>query len=215
VAEPEAHEQLRFRCPACGSPRIPLAAEQPASSETMAHLKAARGASSSQLAWKAAAGVSAGFGVLGLLIMTGVFAIVSPPLIPIIASYLLASSPLLFAAIGFKNASKRSGQVSGELQQAWLIAARDIARSKGIMRASDLTSVMRIDEKQAEQLMMQLAAFDEIRPDVTEAGDLAVSIRGARMRVATPENEPRPEAASEPAEQEAGDEPQGRGKAGA
>jgi hypothetical protein len=184
IAEAEPDPVLRFRCPACGGPRIPHATPPAAAGEALVHLKAARSVRSSQLAWKAASVSAAIFGVISLLIMIGVFSIMSPPLIPTLAGYVLCAIPFVFAAVGWRKGGARMAEVSRALDEAWLYAAKDLVKRKGIMRAGDLADAMRIAPEQAEHIMVRLASADELRSDVTESGDLAVSMRSPRVRIA-------------------------------
>jgi hypothetical protein len=187
VAEPEPDPVVRWRCPACGGPRIPFPSPPAVAGEAIVELRKARSARSSQLAWKTGAAVSGGFSVLAILILLGVASIVHPPLIPLIAGLVLCAFPLTFALVGMKKAAGRTQEVARSLDEAWLLAARDLVRRKGIMPTAELASSMRIDHEQAEKLMARLGALDELRSDITDSGDIAVSIRGgARMRVAAP-----------------------------
>ncbi|MBI5536604.1 MAG: hypothetical protein HY898_28040 [Deltaproteobacteria bacterium] len=186
VAEPEPDPVVRWRCPACGGPRIPYASPPAAAGEAIVELRKVRSARSSQIAWRTAGIVSGAFGVLAVLIMLGVASIVHPPLVSLIAGLVLSGFPLFFAGLGLKKAAGRTSEISRGLEEAWLLAARDLVRRKGIMPTKELAASMRIDHEQAEKIMARLGALDELRSDITDSGDLAVSVHGARMRVAAP-----------------------------
>ncbi|HQP34888.1 MAG TPA: hypothetical protein PLI95_06910, partial [Polyangiaceae bacterium] len=191
IAEPEPDPVVRFRCPACGGPRIPAPGVGQRDA-AFAHLKKARSANASKLAWKTSGAVTAGFGVLGLAIITGVFAIVSPPLTAVLAGYVLGLAPLAFGALAWSKAKGRASETATELDEAWFAAARGVLERRGMMRASELAEALRVDPAQAEQMLVRLASHDDIRSDVTEGGDLALSVRGARLRVAEPPAEAEP-----------------------
>jgi hypothetical protein len=130
--------------------------------------------------------VSGAFSVLATLVLLGVASIVHPPLIPLVAGLVLCAFPLAFAALGWKNAVARTSQVTRALDEAWFLAARDLVRRKGIMPTAELAESMRIDHVQAERIMARLGALDELHSDITDSGDLAVSLQGAaRVRVAS------------------------------
>jgi hypothetical protein len=195
VAEVEPDPVTRFRCPACGGPRIPNVAGPKPGSDALDHLRSARSARSSQLAWRAGSITTGSFGVLATLIMLAVFSIVHPPLIPLIAGLILCAAPFAFAVIGWQKAGKRMAEFKRELDEAWQLAARDLVRNRGLMPATELAEVMRIDHAQAEKIMVRLASLDELRSEMTDSGDLAISVRGgARVRVAPAVDLPKPDA---------------------
>jgi len=209
IAVPEADPIMRWRCPVCGAPRIPHAGAA-STEEALAHLKAARSARSSQIVWKTSGFLGLGFGILALLVMTGVFAIVSPPFTAMFAGYLLAFTPLIFAALAWKKSKSKGPRITNELDAAWFDAAKDLLGRRGMTRASELAEALKISQAEAETLLLRLASQDDVRPDVTEGGDLAVSLRpNARVRV---QAEPAAEPVEEPA---AAGESDGKGKAGA
>jgi hypothetical protein len=194
VAEPEPDPVVRWRCPACGGPRLPYPSPPAATGESITELRKVRSARSSQLAWRTAAAVSGAFGVLGTLILLGVASIVHPPLIPLIAGLVLCAFPIAFMVLGLKKAAGRTEEVARALDEAWLLGARDLVRRQGIMPTTELARSMRIDHEQAEKIMARLGAPDELRSDITDSGDIAVSMRGARMRVAAPAESSNPAA---------------------
>lgn len=209
VAKPEADPIMRWKCPVCGGPRIPQAGEGN-TEDVLGHLKAARSARSSQLVWKTSGLLGAGFGVLALLILTGVFMIASPPLTAMIAGYVLGLLPVGFAGLAWSKSKSKSPRISSELDAAWFDAAKALLGRRGTTRASELADALKIPQAEAEKMLVRLASQDDVRPDVTEGGDLAVSLRPhARVRV---QAEPAAETVEEPA---AAGESDGKGKAGA
>lgn len=209
IARPEPDPVMRWRCPVCGGPRIPHAGAGNTEA-ALAHLQTARSARSSQLVWKTSGGLMAGFGVLALLILTGVFAIVSPPLTAMLAGYVLGLLPLAFAALAWSKSKSKTPRITSELDAAWFDAAKGLLSHKGMTRASELADSLKISKEEAEKMLVRLASQDDVRPDVTEGGDLAVSLRShGRVRV---QADPAPEPLEEPA---SAGEAESKGKAGA
>lgn len=209
IAAPEADPVMRWRCPVCGGPRIPHAGAG-STEEALAHLKSARSARSSQIVWKTSGLLSAAFGVLSLLILTGVFMIVSPPLTAMLAGYILGLLPVGFGALAWKKSRSKAPRIKSELDAAWFDAAKELLGRRGMTRATELAAALKISQAEAEKMLVSLASQDDVRPDVTEGGDLAVSLRpNARVRVHA-------EPVVEPVEQPANaGESEGKGKAGA
>lgn len=203
IAEPVAHPRMRFVCPVCGAPRVPARDKDFAPTKQLAaHLARARSAASSQTTWKVAAPAAAGFGVLALLLLVGVASIASPPTVALIVAALVTSMPFIFAALAWRNAGVREKEVSAELDAAWLEAAKSLAKLRGTVTASLLRDAFGVDDTEAQSLASRLGAANEIATEVTDSGDLALSMRiPEKVRVKTPtEPEAAPEVVEHPAE---------------
>lgn len=185
VVEPEPDPKVRFRCRACGAPRVPLKnAADRLSKAVVEQLGAARRSRASTVAWTAASVAAVAFGLLSVLVLTGVFAIAHAPLIPVLVGYAMAALPFLFGVLGWRNAVRRDAEMRTALDSAWLEAAREFTTSRGIVRAEELSEALHLGPAEAQEMLVKLATLEEIRSDVTEAGDLAVSVRVApRLRV--------------------------------
>lgn len=218
VAEPQPHPRLRFACPACGAPRVLVRDKgfQPSDDMTR-HLGKARSAASSMVTWKVASAAAAGFGVLAALLLTGVAMIASPPAFAILMGALVTSMPFIFAALGWRNAGVRHAELQAELDSTWLEAARTLAQSHGTVTAGQLGKTFGLDEAAARQLASRLGASNEVTTDVTDSGDLALSIRVPdKLRIdAGVEAKPVQADSGEVVEQAAGSDTGSRGKGGA
>lgn len=190
VAHPQPHPELRFTCPSCGAPRIPSPPDLTPSKAMTSALSTVRSARSSRSVWRVAAGLGAAFGLLSTLLLVGVAAIASPSLLPLIAAGTVAAMPLFFAALAWTKARQRQNQVRQSLDQAWLEAAKALTTSKGSVRASELVEAFGIEDDIAHQLVAHLGAHQEITTNVTEEGELALSVRGHLLRVAEPPPQP-------------------------
>jgi hypothetical protein len=186
VAEPVPHPRLRYACPACGAPRIRVQAKDFRPSDALqAHLAKARSASSSQTTWKVASAAAAAFGVLATLLLTGVIMIASPPSFAVLMAAVVTSLPFVFALLGWRNALRRSAELETELDASWLEAARTLAQTRETITASTLGEALGMDQESARHIASRLAASSEVSTDVTDSGELALSIRSpGRVRVA-------------------------------
>lgn len=193
VAQPQPHSELRFACPSCGAPRIPTPPDLEPSKAMTSALSTVRSARSSRAVWRVASGLGLAFGLLSTLLLVGVALIASPSLLPLIAAGTVAAMPLVFAALAWTKARQRQEQVQRSLDQAWLEAAKALTASKGSVRASEMVEAFGIEEDAAHQLIAHLGAHQEITTDVTEEGELALSVRGHLLRVAEPPPQPLPE----------------------
>lgn len=204
VAAPQQHPQLRFVCPACGAPRIPVPTNVEPSKAMTDALADVRSARSSRAVWRVAGGLTGAFGVLALLLFAGVLAIASPALVPALAGGLITAIPFIFAALALINAGRRDQQVKSSLDAAWIEAARSLAETKGTITPRQLRESFGLEESDARQLAARLGAHHEVTTDVTDEGELALSVAprvrvaDSPMRVAEPNEE-----AAEEVEEEA------------
>lgn len=186
VAQAEPHPQLRFACPACGAPRVPAVADLTPSASMTKALTTARSARSSKAVWQLAAGLSTGFGLLAVLILVGVSMIASPATFPLIVAGIVTAMPFVFALLALRNAAARTELVQQSLDEAWLQAAKSLTGARGSLRNAELAEAFGIDEDLSRNLLARLAAHSEVSTDVTDDGDLALSMRvpEERLRVA-------------------------------
>ena len=187
VAQPQPHPSLRFVCPACGAPRIPTTTDTQTSSAVAKALGTVRSAKSSQAVWKLASGLLGAFGGLTILLLVGVSLIASPSLLSLLAASVVTAMPLAFAALAWWKAAKRKEQVEGALDEAWMLAANDLIEARGSIQAPQLAEAFGIEANVADDLLTRLAARSEIATDVTDDGNLALSMRvPERLRVTSP-----------------------------
>lgn len=204
IVRPEPHPELRFACPACGAPRVPAVSNVTPSASLSKALSAARSARSSKAVWQLAAGLAAGFGVLATLILVGVSLIASPAMFPLIAAGVVTAMPFVFAVLALRNAAARKEQLQQSLDEAWLHAAKALTSARGSLRNTELAEAFGIDEDLSRNLLARLAAHSEVTTDVTDDGDLALSMRvPERLRVAPAVRVEATKDEGEPAEVEA------------
>ncbi len=111
--------------------------------------------------------------------------IAAPPSFAVLMAALVTSLPFVFALFGWRNALRRSAELETELDASWLEAARTVAQTRETITASTLGEALGMDEESARRLASRLAASSEVSTDVTDSGDLALSIRTSdRVRVA-------------------------------
>ncbi len=189
VAQPQAHPEMRLVCPACGAPRVPAPRGVEPSKAALAALRTTRSARSSRTAWRVAAGLAAAFGALAVLMLVGVSLIASPPLFALLAAGTVTAAPLVFAAVAWMKGQQRHEQVLASLDQAWVETAKQLASEKGSVRSEELAEAFGVDQDLARSLLARLGANPDVATDITDDGDLALSVR-APMRVAVPEPPP-------------------------
>ncbi len=172
------------------------------SDDLVRHLRTARSAASSMATWKAGGVAAAGFGVIATLLLTGVAMIASPPTFAVLMGALIAVLPFVFGAVAWRSAVARKVELDTELDNAWLEAARALAASRGTVTAAQLGEALGLDNAASRQLVSRLGASSEVTTDVTESGDLALSIRvPEKLRVDTgADDKPENAAAVEQAE---------------
>lgn len=184
VAAPDRDPVLRFACPACGAPRIPQPADaRKPSTTTFTHLRELRAARSSQTTWRAGAVLTSIFALFSALLLTGIALITSPPLVPLLAGSAVVAAPFVFALLALFKAKALTGRVRSELDLAWTSAAHDVADRRGVLRVAELAEDLQIDKELAQQLISQLASHDDVATEITDSGELSLSIRGERLRV--------------------------------
>ncbi len=151
----------------------------------VAHLDKARSAKASRNTWRVGAGLTVGFGILAMLILLGVIAIAQPSGFAVLMGFAVAAMPFVFAGVGMHNARKRLEETQREIDAAWLAVASDLVLSRASTTVSQLREMFHLDTPSAERLSTLLATHDDIRADVSDAGEIALIPRGKpRVRVA-------------------------------
>ena len=187
VAAPQKHPTLLLACPACGAPRVPAVPLLAPSKRVAEHLRKVRSARSSWLAWRLAAGLTLAFGALAAALLVGVSLVASPALFPLLAASVVAAMPFVFAGIAWHNAGRRATEVERELRAAWVQLAQHYTASRGAVRAHQLAEAFDIDDAQAQDLLAHVGALGEVITDVTDDGELALSMRApGRLRIDVP-----------------------------
>ena len=184
-ADLEASGTDRFRCKACGGPRIFLdTPDLTASGREVPLLERAqrariKGALLRLLAYSLlAAGGLALFGVVATIVL------LSPGLGP---SALLAVAAALPLASGFAlsrmGASIRAG-AERAVAEAELSVTEDVVRGLGReIEAAELAAVLHVREERAEELLAELSVNDVLSRRVTEAGSLGYTAPGLRVEL--------------------------------
>ena len=169
------------------------------------HLRKARSAEASRATWTVGGLVSAGFGVLASALLAGIASIASPPAFAVLMAALVTSMPFVFAVLGWRNAGLRETEAETELDIAWLEAAKALAAIRGTVTAGELRNAFGLGDEPAHLLAARLAASNEITSEITDAGQLALSMRTPELlRVATTDTGETSAAASETSEEKRG-----------
>jgi len=123
---------------------------------------------------------------------------------PLIAAGVVTAMPFVFAVLALRNAAARKEQLQQSLDEAWLHAAKALTSARGSLRNTELAEAFGIDEDLSRNLLARLAAHSEVTTDVTDDGDLALSMRvPERLRVAPAVRVEATKDEGEPAEVEA------------
>lgn len=185
-ADLEAAGDDRFRCAACGGPRIFLDSPDLLASgrEVLALQRAERarikGALLSILGWSLlAAGGLALFGAVVTLSLLSLGAAWSA-IVALAAALPLASGIVLTRMAG---GVRRDGERA--LAEAELSVAEDVVRGLGReVEAAELSTILHVGEPRAEELLAELSVNDLLERRVTEAGSLGYT--APRLRVEHP-----------------------------
>lgn len=199
VADVEPSGTLRWRCKACGGPRVPVEdALVVRTGREIPLLERAQRARMRAAGFRAAAGVVAGFGVISLLVSLLVMALVTPGVVGTIGTLVVTAVPFILAFFAWRRGRAHARELEQLLDQAWTLVASDVLASVGDgLTAADLAKAMRLEEAQAEALLAELGATDFVHARVTDGGDVVYSSRPPeRARLEEP-------AAEHPADAEA------------
>jgi len=171
--------ELRYRCDACGGPRIPPPPRGGARSGLEAPaLRRAQTALSARVRWRAAAvasGLLLGFNVL----LIGLFLLITGASLWVLLAGLFTVVPLAgFTFWAYTRAKARSREVAPALDAAWVAAATEIAaRTKDALTARGLAASLGLEEAQAEELLALLEVNDVVRGAVGADGEIAYASR--------------------------------------
>jgi hypothetical protein len=164
-----------------------------------AALARASAADGAALAWSVGATVAGAFSLLSVLVLALVLIATSPPLLASAVGFLAAAAPMLLALFGRRRAKERRAEVEPALDEAWRLAAREAAEARGVVRASDLGALMRVDADQAEQLLIQLSADGAVSSRITDEGAIEFATSGAPLQRVPEADSPRKRLAAQPA----------------
>ncbi len=155
-----ASPRFRWVCGVCGGPRVP------GSSGKNAPLARARVAQTAAFGWSAGAIALAMTGALtsgmAALLWTAV------PTLGVVVG-VVGALFLLFAWRSSARAGKRRKDADDAVKEGWRQAVRSILATDGRQTtAAALARQMRIEEAEADELLTDLAAHDELRVDIDD-----------------------------------------------
>lgn len=175
-AQLEPHPDLRFKCKACGRPRLPLGPAEPTPPEVAALLRQAASSRMSKFGWK-----TAGFGLIALGVCTGFLSLLvgflmDAQLTGTAVLGLFTLAPVLLSLFAFR-ASKTAGAKSGaQLDEAWQKAVSALYRARnGALDAPALAQAFSIPTEQAAQLLAEAEVTQWLSPDHSPALRVRVS----------------------------------------
>jgi hypothetical protein len=178
VAEVEPSEDARFVCAVCGGVRIPIDGPAvPRSSEQLELLKKATVARSARAIWSVVASIVGAFGVFSVLVLWLAIAVAHPPVAASIVAALAVLVPFGFSVLAWRRSRWHAAEFQPTFEQAWITAARDIARSRGgELDAAELAKLTRLAEKDADRLLARMSAESLLASSVTAQGNLKYTL---------------------------------------
>jgi hypothetical protein len=154
------------------------------SERTTELLRKARSDSASHTTWQVGGGAAAAFGVLALLLFAGVASVANPETIPLMVGVGVALVPIGFFVIGLLRAKKRAVELGKHLEDAWVSAARDYLALRPATASSELTKLF---GQGGDSLVTRLSSENDVSTQVTDEGELALSVGPEKARVKVPD----------------------------
>jgi hypothetical protein len=183
VADVAPDEEVRVVCKACGAPRIDV--DRPGfqlSAAAIEPLRRTEQARSRRRRWRVA-GAMGGLGAVGILALALLVQLIAGfSVVGTTLAVLMALPLAIVAAMSVARSARASADVSSSLDEAWLVAARELTQQT----ETPLTSAelgRALPEAATEQLSAQLAVDDLVSTDVTADGQLAF---GSGLRIEPP-----------------------------
>lgn len=181
LAKVSPHPELRFVCNICGAPRIETKGVTLSGRERPA-LEEARAAGRHRLFWK----IGAIFGFTSAAFVIGVTAIallLGGGSWGMFGGVVFGLPWVVLAILSLGKARGKTEDVKRALDQAWRMAARDIAMaSESGITAADLARQMGLDQAAAENLVAELSIDDTMRSRMTDDGRIVVApLEGLRI----------------------------------
>ena len=177
----------RFRCAACGGPRIFLdSPDLTASGREVPALERAERARVKGALLRLLGFSLLAAGGLALFAVVATLALVAPGLGPSALIALAGALPLVSGVVLTRMAAgiRRDGERA--IAEAELSVAEDVVRGLGReVEGAELSAILHVGEQRAEELLAELSVNDLLERRVTEAGSLGYT--APRVRVALPE----------------------------
>jgi hypothetical protein len=179
VAFVEAHPVLRFRCLACGGPRVPITdPSQVPPDEEAAELRRAwrqhRGAG----LWRLGATLATLLGLVSLTVGAGIAALWGPPLGVWVAIVGVAGLPLLAALWSRVRAHRARESTQAALDAAWLSAARSVLAGRSEeLSVQELGRMLGVGGQDSERWLTGLGASEQVTTRVDDAGEIVYRVQ--------------------------------------
>lgn len=187
-AQVEPQGVYRFKCRACGRPRIPMDARTPTSAEAAAQLKSAHSSRMARGAFTVAGYVLLFLAFCSTLVTLGlVISSAGPIVYGIMGAITLL--PVLLSIFIFSKAKTAAERSTAALERAWADAVTAIYRSRGgQLTAQDLASTTGLSVDEATERLAEAEVAEYLNPDLSST---------PRFRVPEAESAESPEAQAE------------------
>ncbi len=187
VTAPEPAAADRYRCPACGGPRLvvdpPLPERSHAEEALLIRAEAVRVRAGVLVAAGAAL---ASLGALGLAAALVALVALGGGALSLLITLSVALVPLLLGVAVVGRGRKHQRAFEAALDEAELVLAREILGAQGAaVGAPELAAQLRLSDARAEALLTELVLRDLATRTVTDAASLSYVASG-RPRVALP-----------------------------
>ena len=179
VAYVEKHPVLRFRCLACGGPRVPLSdpSRVPPANEAAELRRAWRQHRWAGL-WSLAATLATVVGLISITLGGGIAALWGPPPAVWVGIVAVASLPLLLALWSRARARRARQSAQAALDEAWLSVAHSVLAERAeALSMQELGQLLGVDRQDSERWLAGLGAGEQVATRVDDAGELVYRLR--------------------------------------
>jgi hypothetical protein len=186
VAGVEVAPSFGYRCRVCGGPRIIV--DDPAMARSFREvpwLVRARTLRRSAVLFRIFGAVVGALSSVGLIITLLMLALAQAATLAwLIALAVIVLPPFVLWLVLWRRAGAAQRELGAAMDQARLLVADDILRSRGELSTRELAQLMRASESQSEEILARLNLEDSVSSRVTAEGDLVYSTRApGRMRI--------------------------------
>ncbi|MBN1610618.1 MAG: hypothetical protein JW940_28570 [Polyangiaceae bacterium] len=188
VAYVEQHPVLRYRCLACGGPRVPVAdpSRVPPAQEAAELRRAWRQHRGAGL-WRLAATLATVAGLIAITLGGGIAALWSPPVAVSVTIVAIASLPLLLALWCRARTRRAIASAQTALDVAWLSAARSVLAGRAEdLSMQELGRVLGANRPDSERWLAALGASELVATRVDDSGEILYRLQAPATADAEP-----------------------------
>lgn len=152
----DRHADLRYKCRACGRPRIPFDARAPTPPAVAAKLKRAGAARTGKIAWKAGGWGFAALAACSALFTLAVGAIFDSGAVGYGVMGAITLVPVMLSLMAFRSSKSSGKKFELELEQAWSDAVAELyRRHNGQLDGAEVARSLGVGADYATQLLAE------------------------------------------------------------